>query len=342
MRINNSILSNLREADSKKLDDLYASILNIQEMYIESDDSGDVFAGTEDSYTKEVLEQNLFDAIAYSGYFNDINNAVEPYNLILNMIIDGKSISKDDIKNIIEVNSTKINESVIPELPKYLIKYIDNEEGMDKFPRVVDDEGTWWFSVTQEEYDKLKDYVDKVDSIPEKVWRKWDDDTNLEISTRANNADRICRNSIIKESVDEEDLKDPNYKVNISNLQLTNGNYHNNSSIVFGKVKLIPRKEDLSPENYSVMYFCEDGTIKLFKLGTDVRTLVDYLYKNGDGETEWVKWNGNRVQINDIYNIIDEEQLKNIPSEQLVSIEKAINNAYFNEEPFPLNKVNYQ
>ena len=148
----------------------------------------------------------------------------------------------------------------------------------------------------------------------------------------------------INESVeDEEDWSDPNYKVDTSNLFLTNYGYHNNSDIIYGRIHLLPKDKNskLMPGHYDVIYYCENGEFQLFKLGTDVRTAVDYLYNYGSDEYDWVKWGGRRIQLDNIYEILTEEALKNVPQEQRDAIEKAINNAYYNEEPFPLNKVKY-
>ena len=148
----------------------------------------------------------------------------------------------------------------------------------------------------------------------------------------------------INESVeDEEDWSDPNYKVDTSNLYLTNYGYHNNSDIIYGRIHLLPKDKNskLMPGHYDVIYYCENGEFQLFELGTDVRTAVDYLYNYGSDEYDWVKWRGRRIQLDNIYEILTEEALKNVPQEQRDAIEKAINNAYYNEEPFPLNKVKY-
>ena len=148
----------------------------------------------------------------------------------------------------------------------------------------------------------------------------------------------------INESVeDEEDWSDPNYKVDTSNLFLTNYGYHNNSDIIYGRIHLLPKDKNskLMPGHYDVIYYCENGEFQLFELGTDVRTAVDYLYNYGSDEYDWVKWGGRRIQLDNIYEILTEEALKNVPQEQRDAIEKAINNAYYNEEPFPLNKVKY-
>ena len=148
----------------------------------------------------------------------------------------------------------------------------------------------------------------------------------------------------INESVeDEEDWSDPNYKVDTSNLFLTNYGYHNNSDIIYGRIHLLPKDKNskLMPGHYDVIYYCENGEFQLFELGTGVRTAVDYLYNYGSDDYDWVKWGGRRIQLDNIYEILTEEALKNVPQEQRDAIEKAINNAYYNEEPFPLNKVKY-
>ena len=95
------------------------------------------------------------------------------------------------------------------------------------------------------------------------------------------------------------------------------------------------------PGHFDLIYFCETGDLLLFKLGTDVRTAVKYLYNYGSDDYDWVEWNGSRIKIDTIYETLFNEKLTNVPEEQLNSIESAITNAYYNEEPFPLNKVNY-
>ena len=147
----------------------------------------------------------------------------------------------------------------------------------------------------------------------------------------------------LKESEDD-DWKDPNYKVDVSNLQLTNGGWHNNSPIIYGRIHLLPRDKNsnLMPGHYDIIYYCENGYFQLFDLGTDVWTAVKYLYNFGNDDYNWVKWGGRRIQLDNIHEILEEESLKDVPKEQLDAIERAINNAYYNDEPFPLDKVNYE
>lgn len=152
-------------------------------------------------------------------------------------------------------------------------------------------------------------------------------------------------NEIVKESDDEDDkYVDPNYKVDTSNLCLTNGGYHNNSDIIYGRVKLSSKKKSLPPGGqYDVIYFCENSDLYLYEVGSDVQGAVKWLYTmDGTNEDEWIKWDGSRVQLKNFWDILRDDSLKNEPDVKRESIEVAINKAYFEEEPFPLNKVNYQ
>lgn len=145
----------------------------------------------------------------------------------------------------------------------------------------------------------------------------------------------------INESVDEDDYIDPNYKVDIRNLNLTNGGYHNNSNAIYGRIKLSP-KGDLEPGVYDIIYLPEGEYLYVFKPGTDVKTAVDYLYMNdGFSDNKWVKWNGRRIQLEDINKAIEETSIEP-PIEQYNSMVSAIIEAYFNDNPIPLNRVNYQ
>ena len=103
-------------------------------------------------------------------------------------------------------------------------------------------------------------------------------------------------------------------------------------------------KGDLEPGVYDIIFLPEVEYLYVFKPGTDVRSAVDYLYMNdGMHDDEWVKWNGRRVQIKD-FNTILEEDTNRIepPIDQFNSIVGAIEEAYFNDKPMPLNRVNYQ
>ena len=144
----------------------------------------------------------------------------------------------------------------------------------------------------------------------------------------------------IKESDDE--WTDPNYKVDTTNLMLTNGNYHNNSDTVFGRIGLYPKNDKVIPGHYEIIYTVEDGKLYAFEPGSDVRHAVEWLYTmDGTNDNDWIKWNGDRIQLKNLINVLEEDAIT-LPYGQKESIEAAISNAYFNEEPFPLNKVKYQ
>ena len=148
-------------------------------------------------------------------------------------------------------------------------------------------------------------------------------------------------NEVVTEA--EGESEDSNYKVDTRNLNLTNHGWHNNSDIVYGRIALLPKDKGskLMPGHYDIIYFCETGDLFIFKLGTDVRTAVDYLYNYGSDDYDWVEWNGRRIQLDNIYDVLNDDKLKDVPQEQRDAIERAVNNAYYNEEPFPLDKVNY-
>ena len=179
--------------------------------------------------------------------------------------------------------------------------------------------------------------------------RGWDikpTEENQEVYNIILGAVRSFRNNNLYESYDdseENEYAGPNYKVDTSNLFLTNYGWHNNSDIVYGRVALLPNDKGskLMPGHYDIIYFCETGDLFIFKLGTDVRTAVNYLYNYGSDDYDWVKWDGRRIQLDNIYDVLNDDKLKDVPQEQRDAIERAVNNAYYNEEPFPLNKVNY-
>jgi len=303
----------------------------------------------------EGAEQQRYGNIAFSLYkgnnFGDDGVEEEQVKRIIKRDENGNKISEEECEPMSHseafefISKKGLNEAIedtYNSLPDNLKKYLDNTDDVP----TKEIEGTKWFDISDDERNQLKDFVDTVDSIPEEEWRKWDEKKALDYSNYANNADRIYRNSTqaMKESVeDKEDWSDPNYKVDTSNLYLTNYGYHNNSDIIYGRIHLLPKDKNskLMPGHYDVIYYCENGEFQLFELGTVVRAAVDYLYNYGSDEYDWVKWGGRRIQLDNIYEILTEEALKNVPQEQRDAIEKAINNAYYNEEPFPLNKVKY-
>ena len=178
--------------------------------------------------------------------------------------------------------------------------------------------------------------------------RGWDikpTEENQEVYNIILGAVKSFRNNNLYESVDEDDddYKDPNYKVDTSGLVLTNGGYGNNCDTIYGRIQLIPKNDSLQPGNYSIIYFCENDELFIFELGADVQTAVKWLYElDGTNDNEWIKWDGMRIQLKDLGDVLREDTLKDVSKEQTESIMKALNNAYYNEEPLPLNRVNYR
>ena len=177
--------------------------------------------------------------------------------------------------------------------------------------------------------------------------RGWDikpTEENQEVYNIILGAVKSFRNNNLYESVDEEDeYADPNYKVDTSGLVLTNGGYGNNCDTIYGRIQLIPKNDSLQPGNYSIIYFCENDELFIFELGADVQTAVKWLYElDGTNDNEWIKWDGMRIQLKDLGDVLREDTLKDVSKEQTESIMKALNNAYYNEEPLPLNRVNYR
>lgn len=181
-------------------------------------------------------------------------------------------------------------------------------------------------------YDDVGIYNENIDSL----CTKWAHDQAVKINKAFNESEGT-------ESVDEDDeYKDSNYKVDTSGLVLTNGGYHNNSNVIYGRVQLYPKDKSSSPGIYELIYFCEDGHFYLFDVGSDVQGAVNWLYTiDGTNDDEWIKWNGSRVQLKDFWSILVGDALKDVSSDQRDAIETAVNKAYFDEEPVPLNKVNY-
>ena len=235
-------------------------------------------------------------------------------------------ISKKGLKESVEDNKVQEKSATLPDgTDVHFITY-KNEDGTYHLTVMSDYENCDEYCGDFKELSELDNYIETL------------------INSGVEDNEELYYINYIKESVeDKEDWSDPNYKVDTSNLYLTNYGYHNNSDIIYGRIHLLPKDKNsrLMPGHYDVIYYCENGEFQLFKLGTDVRTAVDYLYNYGSDEYDWVKWGGRRIQLDNIYEILTEEALKNVPQEQRDAIEKAINNAYYNEEPFPLNKVKY-
>lgn len=112
----------------------------------------------------------------------------------------------------------------IPQPPKHLVKYLSSWRGMDEFPTVAVD-GTLWYDISQSEYDSLRQYIKELDRIPESVWRKWDDKTQMDVSTLINNAELVCRNSVIRATENRKIMENSVYDMNYSYDEFLDNGY---------------------------------------------------------------------------------------------------------------------
>lgn len=137
----------------------------------------------------------------------------------LDMVEESKDVTLDDVKDTFNNLSDNIK--------SYL-------EDTDNVP-TKEIEGTLWFDITQEEKEQLEQFVNYIDTISEDIWRKWDEKTKLDMSSYANNADRICRNCTLK--LESKDIKteNKNNKVEVENYHLEDMGGH--TMAVFGKLK---------------------------------------------------------------------------------------------------------
>ena len=147
-------------------------ILNDLEMYYEdlANEDGDVFAGTQDSYANEMVEQHLFDTLLYNIKHNYMSKdaAMQTANNLVYYILDfvdhGEEITLQNDKVIKEVydkyvlNKTEdsMNESVEP-------KWFKDKKLYNKFKSFVDkqlkdgaiDDPEYIKTLSPEEYESL-------------------------------------------------------------------------------------------------------------------------------------------------------------------------------------------
>lgn len=137
----------------------------------------------------------------------------------LDMVEESKDVTLDDVKDTFNNLSDNIK--------SYL-------EDTDNVP-TKEIEGTLWFDITQEEKEQLEQFVNYIDTISEDIWRKWDEKTKLDMSSYANNADRICRNCTLK--LESKDIKteSKDNKIEVENYHLEDMGGH--TMAVFGKLK---------------------------------------------------------------------------------------------------------
>lgn len=78
--------------------------------------------------------------------------------------------------------------------PEIIREYVENEGSVP----LVKENGSLWYSITEEEKESLIQFLNAVDSIPEAEWRTWSDADTLELAAAGNNAQRIIKNCIIR------------------------------------------------------------------------------------------------------------------------------------------------
>jgi hypothetical protein len=81
---------------------------------------------------------------------------------------------------------------IIP--PENIRKYVEDERTVP----LVNIKNVLWYSITEEEKASLAEFLKAVDSVPEAVWRTWDEAETLALAALGNNASRILRNSVIR------------------------------------------------------------------------------------------------------------------------------------------------
>lgn len=81
------------------------------------------------------------------------------------------------------------------EIPENIRKYVEDESSVP----LIAYNRSLWYHITKEEKAALVALVRAIDSVPESEWRKWDEKEIIKWSAIGNNADRIARQSIVKE-----------------------------------------------------------------------------------------------------------------------------------------------
>ena len=137
----------------------------------------------------------------------------------LDMVEESKDVTVDDVKDMFN------------NLPDNIKSYLENTDNVP----TKEIEGTLWFDITQEEKEQLEQFVNYIDTISEDVWRKWDEKTKLDMSSYANNADRICRNCTLKLESKDIKIESKDNKIEVENYHLEDMGGH--TMAVFGKLK---------------------------------------------------------------------------------------------------------
>lgn len=137
-----------------------------------------------------------------------------------------------------------------------------------------------------------------------------------------------------------ESLEKTEEPIKVKYLYLTNGNYHNNSDAVYGRVTVLDPKEDTGI--YDVIYYPENNELTVFKPGTDLKGILTLIYNNDLNDDSWIKWNGKRIQYKDLLDLGSREDLfdlANISRDGKENIKNKISNLYFNKD---IEKIDYE
>lgn len=352
MRLNNSILSSLRESDRNKLDQLYYEVLNAKEMYGEANDEEDVFAGTEDSYAMEMLEQHLFDAIAYSGFFkDDTDPRIMPvYSKIMDLITSNANISKKDIEDAIKISGIKestngnakvldVEEtgggviSFVGEVGNYnfvgdidgSVEFFDKKFGIDSWGKYTDIEDDAWQGKygegIQDTYDFEQKYAEFKPEYMPNIGRA--------LKRYAKDVKNYRYREIIEREADklinfksDELNESASPKVDISKLNVTNGGWHSNGIVIYGPVKI-------KGKEYEVIFCLENDDLLCFKKGYDIESVLDLMYEGDLDKTYNI--NGKELTADDMWDEIYADCI-DLNYNDRDALEIAINNKIYNEE----------
>lgn len=174
---------NKKEIKEEVTTSIYNAYNDLDELDLENTDI--------DEYViEDWIEENL--DIAYDKYEAKCKDSEELITEILNAFweyVAGNDIL-DESKDITLDNVEDIYNNLSANLKNYL-------ENTDNVPTKEID-GTLWFDITADEKAQLEKFIDYMDSIPEDIWRAWDEKTKLDMSSYVNNAERLCRNCTLK------------------------------------------------------------------------------------------------------------------------------------------------
>jgi hypothetical protein len=82
-------------------------------------------------------------------------------------------------------------------IPENIRKYVENERTVP----LVDIKGTLWYSITEEEKAALVAFVADLDAMPRGEWLSLPEPERWVLACMLNDAERIIRNSVIKEEI---------------------------------------------------------------------------------------------------------------------------------------------